>query len=53
MNIEDYKQLHDALEITSQGTGYPFRKLLEKSFNEVVRLECEVTRGENRSYMNS
>ena len=53
MNIEDYKQLHEALEIPFQGTGNLFREPLEKSFNEIVRLEREATRGKNRSYTNS
>ena len=47
MNLEDYKRLHEAMEVTSQGTGSPFRDLLEKMFNEIVRLERESTRGVN------
>ena len=45
MNLEDYKQLHEALEIPSQGTGSPYRELLEKMFDEIVQLERVATRG--------
>ena len=45
MNLEDYKRLHEAMEVPSQGTGSPFRDLLEKMFDEIVRLERESTRG--------
>ena len=45
MNLEDFKRLHEAMEVPSQGMGSPFRDLLEKMFNEIVRLERESTRG--------
>ena len=47
MNLEDYKRLHEALEIPSQGTGSPFRELLEKMFEVVIRLEREAVLGMN------
>ena len=41
MNTEDYKRLHEALEIPSQGTGSPYREMLEKMFEVDIRLERE------------
>ena len=41
MNLEDYKRLHEAMEIASQGTGSPCRELLEKMFEVIIQLECE------------
>ena len=41
MKLEDHKRLHEAMEIPSQGTGSPFRDLLEKMFDEIVRLVRE------------
>ena len=41
MNIDDYKRLHEAIGIPSQGTGSPFSDPLAKMFDEIVRLECE------------
>lgn len=32
MNLESYKRLHKAMEIPPQGTGSPFRDLLERMF---------------------
>ena len=45
MNLEDYKRFHKALEIPSQGTGSPYRELLEKMFEVVIRLEREAVPG--------
>ena len=61
MNLEDYKRLHEALEIPSQETGSPYRELLEKMFEVVIRLEREALLGmnydhrasQNGSYTNS
>ena len=61
MNIEDYKRLHEAMEIPSQGTGSPYRELLEKMFKVVIRLERQANpemnydhqAGENGSFTNS
>ena len=61
MKLEDYKRLHESMEIPSQGTGSPFIDMFEKMFDEIVRLEREATRGvnydhrgsENGSYTNS
>ena len=61
MNLEDYKRLHEALEIPSQGTGSPYRELLEKMLEVVIRLEREAVlgmnydhrSGQNGSYTNS
>ena len=61
MNLEDYKRLHEALEIPSQGTGSPYRELLEKMFEVIIRLEREAVLGmkhdhradRNGSYTNS
>ena len=47
MNLEDYKRLHEALEIPSQGTDSPYRELLEKMFKVVIRLEREAVLGKN------
>ena len=47
MNLEDYKRLHEAMELRSQGTGSPYRELLEKIFEVVIRLECEAVLGMN------
>ena len=47
MNLEDYKRLHEALEIPSQGTDSPYRELLEKMFEVVIRLEREAVLGMN------
>ena len=60
MNLEDYKRLHEAMEIPSQGTGSPYRELLEKMFEVVIRLERETVlvmnydhrAGQNGSYTN-
>ena len=61
MKREEYKRLHEVMEVLSQGTGSPFRGLLKKMFDEIVRLEREATRGvnydhsggDNVSYANS
>ena len=47
MNLEDYKRLHEALEIPSQGTGSPYREMLEKMFKVIIRLEREAVLGMN------
>ena len=47
MNIEVYGQLHEPMEIPSQGTGSSFRELLKKMFEVVFRLIREATRGVN------
>ena len=47
MNLEDSKRLHEALVIPSQGTGSPFRELLEKMFEVVIRLDRESVLGMN------
>ena len=61
MNLENCKRLHEALEIPSQGTGSPYRELLEKMLEVVIRLEREAVlgmnydhrAGQNGSYTNS
>ena len=47
MNMENYKRLHKAVEIPSQLTGCTFKELLEKMFDEIIRLEREATCGVN------
>ena len=47
MKLEDYKQLHEAMEIPSQVLGSPFRDMLEKIFDEIVQMELEAIRGVN------
>lgn len=50
MNMVDYKRLHEAMEISSPRTGSSFWNLLEKMFDEIVRLEQEaLSRHELRS----
>lgn len=44
MKLEDFKRLHEAMEIPSHGTGPPFMDLLENMFDEIVRLERGATR---------
>ena len=39
MNLGDHKRLHEAMVIPSQGTGSPFRDLLEKMFDKIAQLE--------------
>ena len=41
MKLENYKRSQGAMKIPSQKTGSPFRELLVKEFNVIVRLERE------------
>ena len=44
INIEYYKRIQEAMEIPSQGIGSPIMNLLEKTFDEMLRLERDITR---------
>ena len=44
MNLEDFKRLHEAMVIPSQGPGSLFRDVVGKMFEKTVQLERAATR---------
>ena len=51
MNLEDCEWLYEAVEIPSQRTGSPFKELLEKMFEVMIRLERKAVLGINDNHL--